>query len=152
MRNRWVWIGAAAVFAAGVWVGGLVFSQSQPRSFLAFHDCRSRCLNANELAGLVASVGLLRTPGWVPGVVLESDTCVSVRHPQPIARVHYVLFPKHDTRNLATLTPQDTPALLGCLAMLRELVQRERLTDWRVHSNGPGYQEIAYLHLHLVAE
>ena len=55
-------------------------------------------------------------------------------------------------KNIATLTPQDIPYVVGCFAMVRELVLRDNLSTYEVHTNGPGKQEIAYLHFHLTAE
>jgi hypothetical protein len=141
-----------ALFAGGIVCGGYLFADSVPRSFLAFHSCEARCYRPNELAGLITSSALLRAPFIVPGVVLESDTCVAIRHPVPQARVHYVLFPKHDTRNITTLTAADTPYVLGCFALARELVQQDHLRAYRLQTNGPQRQEIAYLHFHLLAD
>ena len=44
----------------------------------------------------------------------------------------------------------DEPYVMGCLAMLGKLVREHRLTSYRVYSNGPAEQDIAYLHFHLV--
>ena len=93
---------------------------------------------------------MLRAPFVLPGVAMESDTCIAIRHPKPEARAHYVLFPKHDTRNATTLTDQDGPYVLGCFAMARELVARDKMQNWRLLTNGPGLQDVAYLHFHLV--
>jgi len=71
---------------------------------------------------------------------------------QPKARIHYVFFPKHDTRNIVTLTPEDSPYVLGCFALARELVLKEKISGYRIYTNSPELQEIAYLHFHLVAE
>jgi hypothetical protein len=147
-----VFTAAALLFAAGVACGGYLFSDSIPRAFLAAGSCGEHCYDANELAGMIASIGLLRTPALIPGVVLESDTCLSIHYPRPEGRVHYVLFPKHDVRDIAHLTPDDMPYVAGCFAMVRELVERDRLRDYVVHTNGPERQEIAYLHFHLVAD
>lgn len=141
-----------ALFAAGIACGGYLFADTTPRSLLAVGSCQSRCYNANELAGLITSAAILRVPFLIPGVVLESDTCLAIRHPKPEARVHFVLFPKHDTRNIATLTPEDSPYVLGCFALARELVARDKLKAYRLRTNGPALQEIAYLHFHLVAQ
>lgn len=144
-------VAAAALFAAGVGCGGYLFAQTIPRSLLAVGNCQGRCFDANELAGLIASAAILRAPFLVPGVVAESDTCLAVRHPKPEARVHYVLFPKHDTRNITTLTPEDSPYVLGCFALARELVARDKVRAYRLQTNGPALQDIAYLHFHLIA-
>ncbi|HTN94903.1 MAG TPA: HIT domain-containing protein [Gallionella sp.] len=143
---------ALALIVIGVVCGGYLFSASLPRNFLPFTDCRERCYKPAEIAGLVASASILRAPFLVPGVVLESDTCLAIRNPRPEAKTHYVLFPKHDTRNITTLTPEDTPYVLGCFALARELVARDHLQAYRLYTNGPGKQEISYLHFHLISE
>ena len=143
---------SSMLFAAGVACGGYLFSKSQPRDFLPFRGCQDRCYKPAEIAGLLASAGIQRTPFLIPGVVLESDTCLAIRNPRPEARIHYVLFPKHDTKTITTLTPEDTPYVLGCFALARELVARDHLQGYRLYTNGPEFQEISYLHFHLISD
>lgn len=143
---------ALALFVAGIACGGYLFSRTEPRNLLAFGDCKKNCYKPSEIAGLVASSAILRAPFLIPGVALESDTCLAIRNPKPEAKTHYVLFPKHDTRNITTLTQTDAPYVLGCFALARELVSRDNLKAYRIYTNGPERQEIAYLHFHLVAE
>ena len=143
---------AGVFFLVGIGCGGYLFSKSLPRSYLPTAACGDHCYSAKEIAGLVTSAALLRTPFLIPGVVLESDTCLSIRYPKPQARIHYVLFPKHDAKNIATLAPEDVPYVVGCFAMARELIERDKLQTYAVLTNGPGGQEIAYLHFHLIAE
>jgi len=139
-----------ALFLAGLACGGYLFDESVPRSFLALRDCGDRCYRPYELAGLIASAAILRAPFTIPRVALESDTCLAIRHPKPEARSHYVLFPKHDTRNITTMTEEDAPFVLGCFALARELVARDKMQNWRLLTNGPALQDVAYLHFHLV--
>ena len=148
MRHTHTLLGIG-LFFAGLACGGYLFDESVPRSFLALGDCADRCYRPNELAGLIASAAILRAPLAIPGVAMESDTCVAIRHPKPEARIHYVLFPKHDTRNITTLTDQDGPFVLGCFALARELVARDKMQSWRLLTNGPALQDVAYLHFHL---
>lgn len=145
-------VAALALFCFGVACGGYLFAKSEPRSFLAFADCRDRCYKPNDLAGLITSAGILRAPFLVPGVVLESDTCLAIRHPWAQATVHYVLFPKRDVRDVASITPEDIPFVLGCFALARQLVVRDKLSSYRLSTNGPERQEITYLHFHLLSE
>jgi len=42
----------------------------------------------------------------------------------------------------------DLPYILGCFALAREL----GLQAYRLYTNGPEFQEIPYLHFHLIAE
>jgi diadenosine tetraphosphate (Ap4A) HIT family hydrolase len=142
---------AVVIFMAGLICGGYLFSKSEPRSILEVTSCNNRCYKPNEVAGLIMSAAILRGPFVFPNVVRESDTCLAIRHPIPWDRIHYVLFPKKDIRNITTLTLADTPYVMGCLAMIRDLVLRDKLDKYRVHTNGPGYQDVAYLHFHLIA-
>ena len=76
---------------------------------------------------------------------------MAIRHPRPEAKFHYVLFPKHDTRNITTLTTDDVPYVMGCFALARELVAADGIQKYRVSTNGPALQEVAYLHFHLTS-
>ena len=145
-------VSALLLFMLGVVCGGYLFSKTVPRSFLAFRSGHYRFYKKQEIAGLVTSAAILRAPFLIPDVVLESDTCLAIRHPKAKERIHFVLFPKHDTKNITTLTPADSPYLLGCYALARELVLRDKLQAYRFYTNGPQFQEIAYLHFHLIAE
>ena len=142
---------AIALLLTGVIFGGYIFSKSEPRFFLAFTSCQKRCYKPNEIAGLFASSAIQRIPFIIPDVVLESDTCIAIRNPKPEARIHYVLFPKHDTRNITTLTPEDSPYIMGCFSLAHELVTRDHLLSYRLYTNGPANQEISYLHFHLTS-
>ena len=103
-------------------------------------------------AGLIASAGIQRADVFVPGKVRETDRCVAIRHPTDTARLHFVVFPKRDIRNLTTLGPDDVPYLLDCLAVMRSIVEEQHMNRYRIYTNGPDLQEITYLHLHLVNE
>lgn len=140
------------LFFVGFISGGYLFSRSLPRDFLSFKHCNERCYTTAEITGLIASIAILREPNFIPSVVLESDTCLAIRNPRPEARTHYVLFPKRDTKNITTLTPSDVPYTVGCFALARELVLRDNLQAYKLYTNGPALQEIAYLHFHLVAQ
>ena len=143
---------AVVLFLSGIVCGGYLFSKSLPRPFLATTACGEHCYSKEEVVGLITSAAVIRAPFLVPKVVLESDTCLSIRYPRPKARIHYVLFPKHDAKNIAMLTPEDIPYVAGCFAMVRELVRMNKLETYVLYTNGPGKQEIAYLHFHLIAD
>jgi diadenosine tetraphosphate (Ap4A) HIT family hydrolase len=74
---------------------------------------------------------------------------VAIDHPWPKVKPHFVLFPKRDLKDVASMTDDDIPYLLDCLSMVRQLVQHAGLRDYRVYTNGPGLQEIRYLHFHV---
>jgi histidine triad (HIT) family protein len=151
MRTRYTLL-ASLVFIVGIACGGYLFANTQPRPLLPVGDCGEHCYRPQQLAGLVTSVVINRAPSLIPGVVMESDTCIAIHYPKPAARIHYVLFPKRDIKNIGTLTPDDMPYVAGCFALVGALVQRDQLEKYKVTTNGPGKQEIAYLHFHLMAE
>jgi histidine triad (HIT) family protein len=140
-----LWIGL------GLILGGYLFAGVQPRSFLALNQCGSSCYGANDLAGLLGAIGVLRAPGLLPGVVKETERCITIKHPFPDARIHFVSVPKRDVKNIASLSVEDGPYVLECFAHVQALVAEHGLSAYRVLTNGPGRQGVTYLHFHLVS-
>jgi hypothetical protein len=152
--NRRLLLALSAAFGAGVIVGGYLFAQSQPRSFLALRDCKGSCYHAEELTGLLASAGVQRVPQLIPNVVRETDRCIAMRFPfakQTRDHFHYVIFPKKDIKSIADIAIEDQPYIWDCIAVMRSIIQDEGLRHYRVTTNGPGYQQVGYLHFHIVS-
>jgi hypothetical protein len=82
-----------AALLLGVILGGYLFSDTRPRSFRALNKCEGTCLQANELLGLAASVGVQKFSALAPSVVKETDKTIVIEHPSPQARVHYLVIP-----------------------------------------------------------
>ena len=135
----------------GIVIGGYLFSQSQPRSFLAMNRCEN-CLTHEDLLGLVASVGIQRFPRLVPSVVFETDKTVVIKHPHPMNRIHYVIVPKKDIKNIGEISEADSPYLIDAYFVARQIIEKEGLLNYRLLTNGPGFQDVTYLHFHLVAD
>ena len=132
-------------------LGGWLFSDSQPRSFLAVSQCVS-CWRPNDLAGLLASAGIRRAGAMLPLVVKETDRCVAIDHPFRKFRFHFVVFPKKDIKDIADVSIDDQAYVLDCLAVIRSLVTENRLRHYWVETNGPGLQHVTYLHFHLMSD
>ena len=152
--SRW---GLAVVFLmslfVGVVLGATVLRPIQPRSFLAWQSCQDRsCLRLNELTGLVAAVGIKVGGSSLPLVVRETPYSLVLRHPLPQARVHYIIVPKKDIKNIGELAVEDQIYLTDAYAVMQSLVKDEGLKTYMIKTNGPGYQDVAYLHFHLIAE
>jgi hypothetical protein len=145
-------LGILGAFAGGMALGGYLFAHTQPRRFLEMGDCAGSCYRSAELAGFITSVTVQRAPFLLPRRVAESDTCVAIEHPKPMARWHVVLFPKTDIKNIASIAEGDERYVMGCLAMARSLTQSRNLQSYRLFTNGPGKQDIAYLHFHLISD
>jgi len=137
-------------FVAGLSIGARAFMNTQPRSWLNIASCADRCYRPSDIAGLLASAGIVNAPGLVPNVVRESDRCIAVPYPRGSRHLHLVFFPKRDIRDIADITADDQPYVMDCFALIRTLVNEQNLSEYRVYTNGPGEQEISYLHFHLV--
>jgi Scavenger mRNA decapping enzyme C-term binding len=149
-KSNLIW--GALFFVLGVALGGYLFAGVQPRSFLDLRNCGSSCYQLNELTGLMASVGLQRAPGLLPKVVKETDRCISVNYPDRKVRLHFIILPKKDIKDIASVSLEDGPFVLECLAHVRALVTEHHLRDYRVYTNGPMKQDVRYLHFHLVVQ
>lgn len=147
-----LYIALLLVLLAGIVLGGYLFSDTKPRSFLALHRCENSCLNPNELIGLVTSVGIQNFSGLIPSVVAETERTIVVEHPAPEARIHYLVFPKKDIKNIADVSEADEEYLVDAFRVIRELIREKGLVRYRVITNGPGYQAVTYLHFHLMAQ
>src|SRR5262245_25429934 len=139
------------IFAVGIAVGGYLFHDSQPRSFLAVSRCES-CYRPSDLAGLLASAGIQRAGAALPLVVKETDRCIAIEHPFRKMRFHFVVFPKKDVKSIADISVDNQQHILDCLAIIQALVIENGLRSYRVETNGPGLPHVTYLHFHLLSK
>ncbi len=135
----------------GILVGGYLFSQSQPRSILSINHCQN-CLSQADLLGLIASVGIQKFPELIPSVTFETDKTVAIRLPSPPAkRIHFVIIPKKDIKNIGEISETTVGYLIDAFLVAREIIEKERLSKYQIYTNGPGFQDVTYLHFHLVS-
>ena len=135
----------------GVIIGGYLFSDTRPRSVLALNRCGGTCLQANEFVGLLASVGIQKLPALLPSVIRETDRTIVIEHPSPQARVHYLIIPKRDIKNVGEVSEDDREYLMDVFRVTGDIVNEKQLVNYRLITNGPGYQGVTYLHFHLTA-
>jgi hypothetical protein len=135
----------------GIIIGGYLFAQSQPRSFLSINRCQN-CLRRADLLGLIASVGIQKFPGLIPSVVLETDRTVVVKHPFPLERIHYLIIPKKDIKDIGEISEVNAQYLIDAYLVVRRIIEEEKLSKYQLFTNGPGFQDMTYLHFQLIAE
>jgi histidine triad (HIT) family protein len=150
-RSRIAFLMLGAVMI-GTILGGYLFSDTQPRSFMALNNCNGTCLQAGDLLGLLTSIGLQRFSPLVPSIVKETDKTIVIKHPSPQARIHYLVIPKRDIKNVGELSDSDRQYLLDSFSVIGEIIREEKLVDYRVVTNGPGYQGVTYMHFHLIGD
>ena len=132
----------------GIVIGGYLFSQSQPRSFLSLNHC-DNCLSAADLSGLLASVGIQKLSGLIPSIVLETDKTIAIKYPFGDDPDHYVIIPKKDIKNIGKISEADLPYLNDVFFVAGRIIEKKNLVRYRLSTNGPGLQDVTYLHFHL---
>lgn len=142
---------ALFIFIAGLLVGGLLFSDSKPRSLLSIFEC-GNCLASNDVAGLFASVVVQKMPRLIPGVILETDKTIVFKHPRPRYRIHYMFVPKKDIKNIGELTDEDSEYIIDLFSTIVATVNKLGTKNYKVWTNGPEKQDVTYLHFHLGVE
>lgn len=151
MKNFKIILLVLISICVGILIGGYSFSKSQPRSFLAINRCES-CLTHEDLLGLLASVAIQNFPGLMPLKVFETDKTVAIKHPFSADRIHYVIVPKKDIKNIGEISEANAQYLTDVFFVARWIIERDKLSKYRFYTNGPGSQDVTYLHFHLVAE
>jgi len=136
---------------AGFFLGGFFWIGAQPRSYLTVTNCES-CWQPNEMAGLLVSLGITKTPGLIPEVVRETEKSIAIKHPFPQARIHYVILPKVDIKDVSDITEEDQQYVLDSLNLIGEIVRENKLDNYQIITNGPKRQSVRYLHFHLIAK
>ncbi len=93
-------------FIVGIFVGYMLFVDSKPRPFLRVGQGADGW-PPKELAGLLASVLVQKTPWLIPDVIMETDKTVVFKHPWPKHNIHYIFAPKRDIKNIGELANED---------------------------------------------
>src|SRR4051794_4804856 len=127
MTKLRIFLVAAASLLFGIVIGGYFFSQSQPRSFLSLKQCQ-KFMSPNDLGGLIASIGMQKFPGMLPSVVLETDKTIVIKHPFPKTRIHYVIIPKKDIKNVGDINEDNAPYFMDAFIVARKLIEDEKLS------------------------
>lgn len=142
---------ALFTFIVGILVGGLLFSDSKPRSLLNINKCGS-FLAPNDVAGLFASVVVQKMPLFIPNIILETDKTIVFKHPRPKHRIHYMFVPKKDIKNIGELTDEDNKYIIDLFSTIVAIVNKLGIKNYKLWTNGPEKQDVTYLHFHLGAE
>lgn len=138
----------------GIAIGGFLFSDTVKRPFIDISRCDQYCLKTSELAGLLASVGIQVTDGNLPTVIFETDKTLvfDIQYPYPPDKIHYAVVPKKDIKDTSQLTEEDKEYIADAYFVMGKIVNENNYTKYRILANGPGYQEVAYLHFHLIID
>lgn len=79
---------------------------------------------------------------------METNKTIAIEHPSG-ALHHYVILPKTDIKHLGGLSAKDGEYLADMFLVINSIINNKKLKDYRVWSNGPETQAVAFLHFHL---
>ena len=146
-----IYVFALLIFIAGLIAGSILFTDTKPRIPLPVH-VRNKGWDVHEIAGLYASVVVQKFPGLIPKVLLETDKTIAFEHPRPKHKIHYMFVPKKDIKNIGELSEHDKGYILDLFSSMAAIINDLGITNYQIMSNGPGKQDVAYLHFHLWAD
>jgi diadenosine tetraphosphate (Ap4A) HIT family hydrolase len=156
--SGWGWgragLVAAILFALviGFFVGAASIHRPIPGAPVELPPARNPW-RPEDVLGLLGSIGIRGLAGHlerVPSVVVETDRTFAIELPARADRVHYVLVPKKDIRDVGQITAEDQPYLTDVFVTARRLAEKEKLKDYRLYTNSRDLQSVAYLHFHLI--
>ncbi len=80
--------------------------------------------------------------------IYENKYVLAFHHPKPACKLHILLVPKKEIRDIAELYkyPEYSNAILQSIEKIKQILQTE---DLSIVSNTGKYQEIKQLHFHL---
>jgi hypothetical protein len=138
-------------FLLGLLIGWWFFSDSRPRQVISIRRV-SHASSREELLGILASVGVQKLTRLIPGIILETEKTIVFKHPRPKYRIHYIFAPKKDIKDIGDFSEVDREYLIDFFAVISTVIKQEELQDYKLWSNGPGIQDVTYLHFHLGAK
>ena len=149
-------LGAAVVIfitlLAGVILGAAMIHRPIPNAPVELPPVRHPW-NPKDVLGLLGSIGIREFAGHlenIPHIVLETDRTFAIEVPDRWGRVHFVLVPKKDIRDVGQITAEDQAYLTDVFLTARHLAEKERLYGYRLYTNDRHLQSVAYLHFHLI--
>jgi len=84
--------------------------------------------------------------------VRETSNLFAFYHPSPSHPFHVIIVPRQPVASLADLEPQNIAFLSELIATVQGLVKEFNLPAYRLVVNGGTYQDLPYLHFHLVSD
>ena len=139
-------------FLIGFLLGAASIHRPIPRAPVELPPARDPW-KPEDVLGLMGSLGIRALAGHlesIPSVVVETDRTFALALPAHRNRVHYVLVPKKDIRDIGQVSAEDQAYLTDLFLTARQLAEKEGLKGYRLYTNAGSHQTVAYLHFHMV--
>lgn len=85
--------------------------------------------------------------------VFENETIIAIKDIHPVARVHILIMPKKEIKDLQSLKEEDFGLLGEMVLVAQQLAEEYEITDgYRLLTNNGSFagQTIFHLHFHLI--
>ena len=143
---------AGVLIIVGVVAGQYYLRDMQHRRPIETRNCdESVCLKPNEILGILASIGIKYGSDYLPDKLFETEKTIVIKHPTSKI-TDYLIIPKKDIKNIAEVSEEDKVYILDAIAAAQRVISDKKLTKYQLVTNGPGFQDVTYLHFHLVGE
>jgi len=135
----------------GIMIGGDLFDKPRSQPILSLESSNSP-LSLKAIAEMLAAAGIKKAPGYIPSVIFETDKTIVIKNPRPESRVDHLILPKKDLRNIGAISEDDAPYLSDAYLVAKYIIDKEHLLQYRMYTNGPGYEKVPYFHFHLTGK
>ena len=88
--------------------------------------------------------------GKIPGnFVYQDENFMVIKDIHPQAPVHLLVIPK---KHIAELIGADEATLIRLMALAKNMIVDQKITNYRLVNNGKGAAVIDHLHLHILGK
>jgi len=84
-------------------------------------------------------------------VVLETPEAMAFNDINPVSEVHIVIIPKKHIETVTSVEPEDGVDLVAMHKVAKQLVEKQKLSAYRLAYNGGKFQHVPHMHMHLLA-
>jgi histidine triad (HIT) family protein len=84
----------------------------------------------------------------------ETESWIAFHHPKPTNKFHVLLMPKHPYKSMMDIHEEDAIIMKEVIVIAQSIVKEFKLeqSGYRLLTNGGKYQDVPYLHFHLIAD
>jgi histidine triad (HIT) family protein len=84
-------------------------------------------------------------------MVLETAKAMAFNDINPVSEVHIVIIPKKHIDTAISITEADGQDLVAMHEAAKKLVEKKKLSRYRLAYNGGKFQHVPHVHMHLLA-
>lgn len=84
-------------------------------------------------------------------IILDTEKVIAIPDINPVADVHILIVPKKHIESVVSIIDNDGPILVEMMDLAKKLVEKNKISAYRLTFNGGKFQHVAHLHMHFLA-